>query len=410
MSITSYERPTQAVILAGGRGTRLLPLTLTRPKPMIEFHGRPFLQYLIEQLRNQGLSRILLLLGYLPDVIKDYFGNGERFGVSIEYVVTSVEDDTGARLRAARHLIDPVFLLLYCDNYVPFALDPMWNKFRETSASALVTVYANEDEYTRSNLRIDKDGRIAVYDKSRRAENLRGVDIGYMLADRHVIDLMPAGNPSFEATVYPQLIAQGRFFSFVTQHRYYSVGDHRRLPLTEEFLRRRPTLLVDRDGVLNKKMPKGEYVRTWRDWEWIDGALDALRILRQRGFRVAVLTNQAGIARGAMSEEDLADIHERMRSDVEKAGGRIDAIFYCPHGWNAGCSCRKPAPGMLYEAQRALHFDLTRSLFIGDDERDQIAAAAASCPFRMVDEAVSFRSIASELVSPSSEHVNTRHL
>lgn len=399
----SLNRPTQAVILAGGRGTRLLPLTATRPKPMIEFHGRPFLEYLLEQLRDQGVNRILLLLGYLPDVIKDYFGNGERFGVSIEYGVTDVNDETGTRLRAARHLIDPVFLLLYCDNYLPFSFDAMWKRWGEIEGDALVTVYANEDNYTRSNLRVDSDGRVAVYDKSRSAENLQGVDIGYMLVRRDVIDLIPAGNPSFEATVYPQLIGQRRFFGFLTRHRYYSVGDHKRLPLTEEFLCSRRTLLLDRDGVLNRKRPKGEYVRSWRDWEWLDGALEALRMLRQSGFRVVLLTDQPGIADGVMTERDLADIHRRMRDDVERAGGHIDAIFHCPHGQDAGCWCRKPAPGMLYQAQRTLHLDLTKALYVGDDECDQRSAAAAACPFRMVGNGASLRSIVAELIAHQPE-------
>ena len=91
------ERPRQAVILAGGRGTRLGRLTQTRPKPMIEFHGRPFLHYLIELLRDQGFERILLLLGYLPDVIQNYFGDGRTFGVSIRYAILPVEDETGRR-------------------------------------------------------------------------------------------------------------------------------------------------------------------------------------------------------------------------------------------------------------------------------------------------------------------------
>ncbi|HZD39283.1 MAG TPA: nucleotidyltransferase family protein, partial [Terriglobales bacterium] len=111
------ERPRQAVILAGGRGTRLRPLTDTRPKPMVEICGKPFLEYQIEQLRQQGFERVLLLLGYLPEVVKDYFGNGHRWGVEIEYAVTAVDDETGKRVKLAEPLLDSCFLLLYCDNY-----------------------------------------------------------------------------------------------------------------------------------------------------------------------------------------------------------------------------------------------------------------------------------------------------
>lgn len=109
--------PTQAVILAGGRGTRMAPLTDTRPKPMIEIHGKPFLEYLIEMLRDRGVNRILLLLGYLPEVVQQYFGDGSRWGIKIEYSVTPIENETGPRLKAAMSQLDPYFLLMYCDNY-----------------------------------------------------------------------------------------------------------------------------------------------------------------------------------------------------------------------------------------------------------------------------------------------------
>src|SRR3989338_7749822 len=105
-------RPTQAVILAGGRGMRLRPLTDARPKPMIEFHGKPFLEYLVELVQAQGFERILLLLGYLPEAIQGYFDDGHRWGLRIEYAVSAVDDDTGRRLKLAESRIDPVFLLM----------------------------------------------------------------------------------------------------------------------------------------------------------------------------------------------------------------------------------------------------------------------------------------------------------
>lgn len=391
-------RPTQAVVLAGGRGTRLLPLTLARPKPMVEFHGRPFLEYLIEQLRDQGFIKILLLLGYLPDVIRDYFGDGRKFGVSIEYVVTPVADETGARLRAAQHKIDDIFMLVYCDNYAPFSFEKMWLAWKQKKPLALVTVYANDDDYTKSNMKVDPNGKVETYDKSRTAPHLSGVDIGYLLADKRILNLIPEGNVSFEATVYPELISQGRLYAQVTRHRYYSVGNHARLPITEAFLAGRPTVLLDRDGVLNKKMPQGEYVRNWSEWTWNEGVLEALRLLHSHGYQVLVITNQAGIARGSMTEADLAAIHDRMKSEVEKAGGRINHIYYCPHGWNEGCNCRKPAPGMLFQAQRDYQLDLTKCLYIGDDTRDRDAANAADCPFRFVTDEVGLLDIAKSLV------------
>ena len=99
--MTTERRPRQAVILAGGRGTRLQPITLTRPKPMVEFHGKPFLEYIVEMLRDQGFDRILMLLGYLPDVIVDHFGDGSHLGVQISYDVTEPDDLTAHRVQNA---------------------------------------------------------------------------------------------------------------------------------------------------------------------------------------------------------------------------------------------------------------------------------------------------------------------
>jgi NDP-sugar pyrophosphorylase family protein len=100
------------VILAGGRGTRLAPLTDTRSKAMVEFHGKPFAEYLIELARSQGFERFLFLLGYQPASVSDYFGDGRRWGVRIDYSVTPVEDETGARVREALPRLDPSVLLM----------------------------------------------------------------------------------------------------------------------------------------------------------------------------------------------------------------------------------------------------------------------------------------------------------
>ncbi|MFN7193543.1 MAG: NDP-sugar synthase, partial [Rhodospirillales bacterium] len=185
------ERPRQAVVLAGGLGTRLRPLTDTTPKPMIAFHGRPFLEYLIAHLRDQGFERVVLLLGYLADNVRDYFGDGARFGVAIEYMVSPIEDETGTRLRRARDRLDPLCLLAYCDNYWPMPFDAMWARYLAADRAAQVVVYRNRDGYTRDNLKVEADGRVSLYDKTRAAPGLAGVDIGFLLMPRDALDLLP---------------------------------------------------------------------------------------------------------------------------------------------------------------------------------------------------------------------------
>ena len=377
----SLKRPNQAVILAGGRGTRLRPISDVRPKPMVEIHGKPFLEYMIEMLRDQGFERILLLLGYLPEVVQDYFRDGSRWGVKIEYSVTAFEDNTGRRVQLAAPYLDPCFLLLYCDNYWPMQIGRMWQRFTAANVPAMITVYSNKDGYTRSSVRVDQEGYVVTYDKTCAAPHLQGVEISYAIMKKSVLDLIPEGNVLLEEALYPRLAEQRQLLAYVTDHRYYSAGALHRLPITEAFFADRPAVLLDRDGVLNKKPPRAHYVRTWDEFEWLPGAKEALRLLKAANFRVIVVTNQAGIARGMMAEADLLEVHRRMVAEATSAGGRLDAIYYCPHHWEDGCECRKPKPGMLFEAQHTFNLNLRRTPFIGDDETDARAAEEAGCPW-----------------------------
>ena len=134
------------------------------------------------------------------------------------------------------------------------------------------------------------------------------------------------------------------------------------------------TVFLDRDGTLNVKAPAGEYITSWERFEWLPGALDAVRLLTGAGVRLIVVANQRGIALGRMSEADLADIHLRMLVDVEAAGGRIAGVYHCPHDRDA-CECRKPLTGMFLQARRDHpEIDFARSAVIGDSDSDLEAA------------------------------------
>ncbi len=408
--VDAAARPTQAVILAGGRGERMRPLTDTRPKPMLEFHGKPFLEYMVEMLRDNGFERVTILVGYLADVIVDHFGDGSRLGVHIDYSHTPPEALTSRRMQAAAGQLDERFLLLYCDNYWPMRWDEMWAQYRQAGYPAQVTVYANRHGFSRSSV-IVTDDRVEVFDRGRTTPGLQGVEISYAILERDVVmPLLPEHEELFEQAVYPVLAERGQLGAYWTEHRYYSVGSLERLPITEEFFARRPTVIIDRDGTLNERPPRAEYVRRPEDFVWLPGALEALRLLAEADYRVIVVSNQAGINRGALTTTDLEEIHARMLSEVEAAGGRIDAIYVCPHDWDEGCDCRKPRPGMLLQAQREHHLDLTRTFFLGDDERDGQAADAAGAPFALVSEETPLLDLVRPLIARRLErrlvHVN----
>lgn len=384
----------QAVILAGGKGERLKPITNTTPKPMIEFHGRPFLEYIMNQLREQGIEEVILLVGYMAEKIKDYFGTGTSQGLKIIYSCNPVEYETGARLLNAKGLLSSEFLLLYCDNYCPINLGIMSSEYERSKCKALITVYNNNDKLTRSNVLVEATGHVQKYDPSRNMTGLNGVEIGYAITNRGVIDGIPDTNVRFEHYMYPILAAEHNLFAYRTNHRYYSVGSHERLQDTESFLKPQKAVILDRDGVLNIKAPPAEYVRSWSEFQWIPGSLDALKMFTESGYKIIVVTNQPGIARGHLTKPDLDNIHAQMIQDAKAHGSNIDHVYHCPHGWNDGCFCRKPQPGMLFEAQKDHHLDLSNTLFIGDDDRDEQASIAAQCRFKLVTDSSNLIDIA----------------
>lgn len=392
------KRVEQAVILAGGVGTRLRPLTNNMPKPMVLMNNRPFLEYLIEMLKENGILNIVLLLGYLPDKIIDYFGDGSRFGVKIEYSVGDVSFETGKRIKTAERLVDDYFLLMYCDNYWPLNIKKLVDFYNKHKCMVSVTVYTNKDKITKNNILIDEKGFVVRYDKSRKDANLNGVDIGFFIIDKEIFGFMPNTNFSFEKEVLPRLIARRQLKAFFTDHRYYSIGNLERLPVTEEYLKPKRIIILDRDGVINKKPAKADYVKKWEEFEFLPGAIDAVKMLNERGFSIFIITNQAGIARKLMTESDLRSIHHRMKNEMETKGAKIERIYYCPHGWDDGCECRKPKAGMFYEVARDYNINLTKTVFIGDDERDLEAGHAAGCRTILVNAERSLLDIVKSLI------------
>lgn len=136
-------------------------------------------------------------------------------------------------------------------------------------------------------------------------------------------------------------------------------------------------VLLDRDGVLNRDTPSG--VRRLDELQVLPGAADSVKRLTRAGYRVLVLTNQSGIGRGRLSAGELDEIHAALRREIEAQGGRIDGIYVCPHHPDAGCACRKPAPGLIDQARREWGFEPAETWFVGDAVRDVDAALAAGC-------------------------------
>lgn len=137
-------------------------------------------------------------------------------------------------------------------------------------------------------------------------------------------------------------------------------------------------VFLDRDGVINRNFP-GDYVKNKEEFEFLPGSLDGLKRLYEAGWQVVVISNQAGVGKGLMSKEALDEIDRRMFSEVEAAGGRINATYYCLHRHEESCGCRKPAPGLIIRASEDIGVDPRETIFVGDADRDVQAGRAAGC-------------------------------
>ncbi len=136
-------------------------------------------------------------------------------------------------------------------------------------------------------------------------------------------------------------------------------------------------VILDRDGVINRD--SDNYIKSVDEWEPISGSITAIARLSKAGFKVVVTTNQSGLARGYFNDISLANMHSYMCSLVEQEGGRIDAVFYCPHGPDDGCSCRKPLPGLLNQVEDEFQMSVADAFYVGDTEKDIDAALSKNC-------------------------------
>jgi D-glycero-D-manno-heptose 1,7-bisphosphate phosphatase len=137
------------------------------------------------------------------------------------------------------------------------------------------------------------------------------------------------------------------------------------------------SVFLDRDGVINEDSP--DYIKSWNEFRFLPGSLSGIAELTRHGFSVFVVSNQSAVNRKLMTRHTLEEMHARMRTAVEAAGGRILDIFYCPHRPDEGCACRKPEPGLLFTARGKYRIDLSRSVMVGDSAKDIECARRAGC-------------------------------
>lgn len=395
------NKTNQAVILCGGKGERLRPLTELTPKPMIRIDDRPFLEFLIEKISSQGIKRFVILSGYLGDQIRDYFGSGSDWGIDIQYSHGPNEWDTAKRLWEARNLLDKNFLFLYSDNYINLDLLELENHYFKSKKPLTLSLAKKKN----GNIAIDEKSMVKEYDLDRDNVSLDLVEIGFMIANTsEIISYYDNENSSF-SKIIGRMVEDNKVSGFQYHNPYYSISDLDRLEITREYLLKDKILILDRDGTLNRRAPKAQYIQSWDDFNWLPGAINALKILSNEGFRFIVISNQAGIARKMVSDYEVKSINNRMRDELMKESIEILETYYCPHHWDDGCFCRKPNPGLFFKASSDHLFRIEKTLYIGDDSRDCQAAYNSGCNSIFVGDKDELKNLNSEEL-PISDHSN----
>lgn len=214
----------QAVVLAGGLGTRLLPLTESIPKALIPVAGRPFIEYQIEQFRRHGVTSLIICIGHLGHLIEEHLGDGRRFDVSIRY---GYERDellgTAGAVKNVEPLLADAFFVQNGDSYLLVDYRDVAAYFRRHDAPGLMVVYKNEDRWDRSNVIIDSN-RVQVYDKARKLPEMIYIDFGLLMFRRDAFAAVPTGVVTDLSAVYQALIARQQLLAFETPERFYEIG------------------------------------------------------------------------------------------------------------------------------------------------------------------------------------------
>ncbi len=377
----------QAVILCGGLGTRLSPITETIPKPMVKINKIPFLWYLLDKISDNGIKRFLLLTGYLGDSIQSYFEDGKKFNWIINYSKGPYYWDTGRRIWEAQDLIDDNFLLCYSDNFVQIRLEKIYEKWIKDTSK----IWLSLSHKKKGNV-IFLDKEHISYEPKRNNINANFVEIGFIFTKKNlIIDSIKKINksPNIDLSKVLTLASNSKkLCGYLIKDNYYSIGDIKRLEITRNYLTPKKIILLDRDGVINIKAPVGKYITDLKDFIFIEKSILGLKKLSEKGFKFIIITNQAGIATQDLTDQKLNDINQKMISRLKELNIEIIDIFISKDHWQSNNFRRKPNPGMFYEASSKYLLRLDKTFYIGDDLRDCEAAFNANCQGLIISDKV----------------------
>jgi histidinol-phosphate phosphatase family protein len=374
----------QVVVLAGGLATRLLPLTEKIPKVLVEVEGRPFLHYLLRLLRAQGATEVVLSIGHLGEQVEAFLA-AEPPALPVRVVREAQPLGTAGALRYCleQGLLAERFFLTWGDSFLPLDWRPVWAAF---SGDALMTVLHNAGKWDASNV-VFREGKLVLYDKSRGgapAEDFTHIDYGLMALKRSVVEELPAGRGDL-AELFRALSKAGRLQGHLVRHRFYEVGSHQGFKDFGAYLRAKPLVILDRDGVINRVVPHADDPRdsplNLGEVELMPFAAEAVVELARHGAALAIASNQPAAAKGKTTRAEAEAVHAQILSALPP-GVRS---HLCWHKKEDGCACRKPKPGLLLDAMAEA--PNLETWFVGDKVTDHEAGRAAGVRTALVDPA-----------------------
>ncbi len=395
----------QAIILAGGKGTRLAARLGGAPKPLVDVLGTPLLERQLVQLADAGFDRAVILVNHRADLIERFCNDrGDR-----RMTVTLIDDGdpagtAGAVFRALDRL-DDEFLVVYGDTL--FDLDfARFQRFHAEDPGSAATLFLHPNDHPADSdlVEVNEDGLIRAFHAYPHPSdawlpNMVNAAL-YMVRKRSMTDrsdLFPAGAVvDFAKDFFPVLAAEGeRLRGYISPEYIKDIGTPARLDracadlasgkvAAASLRERQSAVFLDRDGTLN--IPNG-HISCPDQLQLFPFAAEAVRTLNGSRHRVVLVTNQPVIARGDCTVEGLASIHAKLETLLGREGTFLERIYYCPHHPDSGfagevaelkcvCDCRKPAPGLILRARDDLNLDLVASWFIGDSAADVTASAA----------------------------------
>lgn len=399
----------KVVIMAGGKGIRITSVASDIPKPMILIEGKPVLEHEIECLRKQGFTDLILTVSHLGNIIMDYFGDGSKFGVHIEYYFEKEPlGNAGALFKIKDQLTDD-FLLLNAD--AMFDVD--FNRFvaYHKQHNGLVTLFTHPNSHPYDSGLIVSNAFCQV-EQWLAKEDIRPtyyknrINAGLHVINKEVLNqTINTQKIDLDRQLLKPLAGTGKMYCYDspeyvkdmgTPERYYAVcADFKEGRVHAKNLsQKQRAIFLDRDGVINKYVG---FLRDIHQFELLPNVSKAIKKINNSGYLAIVVTNQPVIARGEVTREELNEIHNKMETFLGQEGAYLDGIYYCPHHPHKGyageivelkidCDCRKPKPGMLIQASKDFNINLNQSWMIGDSDNDILAGVNAGCKTERVTE------------------------